>query len=197
MKMRILLLMLLVLFGCGEDKNPTEPEVWKGNTNSFGFPDVSGTFSFTTNQFNGSCSDGSKATSPAITFNIIIVQTDGNLIEGFGTDSTEADPEGYTMISGSGLKGTVEKSDGNSAKFILTNKVVYDVKTSQYTGRMTLNYNITGKFTDKTWTGEYIYQMYLSIGNCKYTTTFRGDKIENALPKVLKKIKLPILMRKI
>lgn len=74
----------------------------------------------------------------------------------------------------------------------MSSTVVYNVNTSTYYGQMTVNYNISGKFTEKSWSGNYIYTIYLSVGNCEYSTTFRGDKITTALPKIIQNDELPI-----
>lgn len=181
MKKIFLLMIIFALFSCSKDSNPTKPEEWQGNLNSYGFPDISGTYSFTTNQFNWKCSDGSVGSTPAVSFNLSVVQLDGNTLQCFNTDTTSTPQAGYTLISSSGLKGTVEKAEGNIADFLLSSTVIYNVVTSTYVGEMTINNNIDGEFTNNSWEGNFTYTMHVRNGSCEYSTTFRGIKLTNKI----------------
>jgi hypothetical protein len=160
---------------CG--KNTTDPPTWEGDINSSGFPEVTGIYAFTTRTIKGSCSDGSSGTYPATSFNVAILQSNGNEIMGYDTDTTSSLPAGYTVISATGLKGTVQKADGATAHFIMTSTVVFNVVSNDYVGRLTITDNISGDFTNDSWSGDYSYTTYITGGSCTYSTTFKGDKV--------------------
>jgi len=139
-------------------------------TNSTGFPEVSGRYSFNTSTFNISCSDGSTATNPAIALNFDITQN-ANVITVVNTNASGGIP-GITILDTTGTTGNVQ----TDSSFIATQ--ISTATITGITGTVSLNYNISGKFTSNGWSGTYIYNMSTaSLGTCTFTSPFSGSKI--------------------
>jgi hypothetical protein len=166
----ITLLSLVSLFfvvGCGGGGGGGDaPE----STNSSGFPDVAGRYSFNTSAIGVSCTDGSTATNPAIALNFDIVQTD-NQITLVNTNAAGGIP-GITIIDSTDASGNVQKN----SKFITSQ--ITTATIDGIAGTVSLNYNVSGTFTSTGWSGTYTFTATSGIlGTCTFSSTFTGDKI--------------------
>jgi hypothetical protein len=163
----ITLLCILAGFGCGKD-NPVIP------TNSSGFPDVAGSYSFVTKTFSASCSDGSGDTSPAVSFNMGVTQN-VNELSLINTSSSGVRP-GITILESTGWGGLIQKNRSFNANQTAT------ARQSGISGILNVSWNMSGTFTNNSWSGNYTVKISsVSFGeSCTYSTTFSGTKIGTA-----------------
>ena len=177
MKKYLILFALIIIQGCssGGGDSTAAPTT----TNPSGYPDVAGTYAFTTGDVNFICSDGSTGVLPPISQNMVVTQTD-NVITLTNPPGTPSDIPGITLISETPNTGTVTTSGSFTTSRIIT--VYFD----QLFTNATVNYSVTGTFTSIGWSGNYRYIVSFTDigGSCDYTTTFSGSKI-NTTPTLL------------
>lgn len=138
--------------------------------NASGFPGVVGRYSFNTSTFDVSCSDGSAGTNPGLGLNFDISQN-ANVITLINTNTSGGVP-GITIIDSTAATGNIQEN----ASFIVSQIVTATI--DGIVGTVTLNYNISGRFTSNGWSGTYIYTASAaSFGSCTFESTFTGTKI--------------------
>ena len=145
------------------------------NINSAGFPVAAGTYAFTTAEISFTCSDNSSGTAPALSQNLVISQVD-NVITMSKPAGTSTDIPGITIINAGDNTGTITKSASFTTSQIIT--VYFD----QLFSNATVNYSVTGTFTNSGWSGNYRFIVTftdLAI-SCDYSTTFSGSKINSS-----------------
>lgn len=162
-----ILILSIILTACGGgDSSPT-------STNSSGFPDVAGRYSFNTGSVSFSCSDGSTGTNPAIALNFDVTQN-ANVITLANTNASGNIP-GITIIDSTDSAGNVQEN----SSFIVTQIATANI--DGISGTVNINYNVTGSFTSSGWSGTYTYTASsASFGSCRFTTSFTGSKITTA-----------------
>lgn len=162
---------LFLIFSCGGDgDNPTPI-----STNSSGFPDVVGRYSFNTTAISVSCSDGYLSSNPAFSHNFDITQ-DVNVITLIDENAGDVVP-GVTILEVSDFSGNVQKD----ATFIANQSITAEVV--DIVGAVHFAYGLSGKFTNFGWSGAFEYTATTSLVSCDYRTTYAGDKITPALAK--------------
>ena len=119
------LLFIISQISCSDDSS-TEPESWGGSMNSSGYPEVSGTYLFITDQVTYTCSDGGTGNIPPFSYELQIVQTQGNMIEAVRSDPDPPLPDGFTVFSASDLEGTIQIPDGNSVAFVMNQNIIFN-----------------------------------------------------------------------
>lgn len=175
-----MLLVALLITACGssggggssEESTPT----WDGPVNSDGYPEVAGTYPFTTKSISMSCSDGSSDTFSAIAFNVTVTQSANKV----SLESDATITPGLTIIETTGTTGNIE----TSGTFIATQTST--VTIDGVIGNITLSYNISGTFTTSGWAGNYKYTAFFQSYSlsCTYTTTYSGNKLSKPLTKL-------------
>jgi hypothetical protein len=165
-----LLLTLTACGGGGGDASPT-------STNSSGFPNVAGRYSFNTGTVSVSCSDGATSTNPAIALNFDVTQN-ANVITLANTNESGNIP-GITIIDSTDSAGNVQQN----SSFITTQIATANI--DGISGTVNLNYNLTGSFSSNGWSGTYAYTASsASLGSCTFTTSFTGSKITTTAAKI-------------
>lgn len=158
-----------VLVGCGGGGDSSAP-LPLGNS---GFPEVSGRYSFNTGQVRMVCTDGSRATNPALALNFDVDQN-ANEITLSSTVSVGATP-GLTVTNSSVAAGNVRPN----SSFIVNQFAV--ARIDNVSGEVNISYNISGSFNQGGWSGSYSYNISSSSsGACDFTTAFSGTKISSA-----------------
>ena len=139
-----------------------------GGDGGSGLGNVSGTYSFSTDTFDWTSTDGSSGSTPAVAFNAQVTQ-DGNTIV---LISDSPDTPGFVIIDESEMTGLIE-SDGS---FIANSTLIGEM--AGIPGRIDIRYTLEGQFTDSGWAGDYTYvASVLDEGvSFTYVTRFRGDK---------------------
>ena len=165
-KIYIISILTIILSACSSEGGDSTP----APTNLSGFPDVAGRYSFNTDTFNISCSDGSTGTNPAIALNFDVIQN-VNVITLVNTDATGGIP-GITFIDSTDTTGNVQ----TNSSFIVTQIATADI--DGISGTVNVNYNLTGSFSSNGWSGAYTYiASSAPSGSCTFTTLFTGTKI--------------------
>lgn len=170
-------LLVVFLFSCGSSGGDGPKPI---NTNSSGFPDIAGRYSFNTAAISGSCDGGPVSYSPALALNFNITQ-DVNVIT-FVSDNVGGEIPGITIIEATDLSGNIRKDATFIVGQIITAEIVDIV------GTVLITYSLSGKFIATGWSGSYEYKAIDSLGPCTYKTTFSGDKITPSLFKAEKNI---------
>ena len=134
-------------------------------------PKVAGRYSFNTSKFTLACSDGSAGTNGGISTTFRIEQ-DGEKIT-LLSENTGPPAPGITIVRATGANGTVS-SDGS---FEIDEKVAANIKGIP--GTVQLTYELDGKFSGKSWSGDYIYRFEISGGTCLFSATFTGKKLKS------------------
>ena len=170
----------IFLAGCSaSSEDSSAPET----TNSSGFPEVSGTYAFTTGNVGFTCSDGSSGSIPPISNNAVISQIN-NVITIAAPPGTNTDIPGITVIEEGDNKGTVTTSGNFTTSKLMT----------AYFDQLALNgsiqYSLTGSFSNSGWSGNYRFIVTFTdiFVSCDYTTTFSGSKVNTNLKIKSKKI---------
>lgn len=159
----LVILTTVALSSCGSGGEvDNQPE----DTNTAGYPDVAGRYSFNTSDFDVSCFDGSTGTNPPIALDLVIYQT-GNAIrmEPFVFSSSD-----IRAMDSTDPQGHVQKDSTFNVNLYITND-------SDSLGTYTINYTWTGNFTSNGWNGSYRYSMGIGLDSCTFTSTFTGDKV--------------------
>lgn len=166
-KFVLVVLFGFVLSGCGSSGDGSGPSA---GTNVF--PQVAGKYSFNTSDFKVTCTDGSTDTSVKISFNIFVSQ-DGNELTMTNETNSDAIP-GISIIEQSLAKGFI-KSDGS---FILNQTIIAEI--DGIPGRETINYSVTGTFSDRDFFGDYVFSVFFQnlVVTCEFEATFTGVKLE-------------------
>ena len=160
----LLAAVIIFLAACGGGGGSTTPT----ETNSSGFPEVAGRYSFNTSNFSVSCSDGSTGTNPPVALNIRVSQTENSLL----LENLSIGPgvPGITIISANNAQGNIQKD----SSFIINQIIIADINGI---GRTTLNYSWTGNFSSSGWSGTYRYSSTFGLDSCTFISTFTGDRI--------------------
>jgi len=136
--------------------------------------DVSGTYTFITDEGQGSCSDGSSGTFSPISMRIPVVQ-DGNWIT-FGNppniDTPIAISPDVTVIDATIPEGALE----SDCDFVVDFKIWTTME--DFSGYQTVNYYFYGTFTDSGWYGTYEFSMNFHDYSvtCDFIASFDGSK---------------------
>lgn len=166
--LRTILVALLVIVStsCGGGGGGSS---WDGALNDAGFPAVAGTYSFSTDDIPGKCSDGSSANDIPIVKNFVVSQTANAItLQGSGQDVP-----GWTILEQTNLVGNVEHNGSFAASKLL------EATVDGLSGIVRISYYLTGEFSPTGWAGDLKYTLTVSslAGSCDYSTTFTGDKI--------------------
>ena len=172
----IISILTIILSACSSGGGDSSP----ASTNSSGYPDVAGRYSFNTGTFNISCSDGSTGTNPAIALNFDVIQN-ANVITLVNTNAAGGIP-GITFIDSTDATGNVQ----TNSSFIITQITTANI--DGISGTVNLNYNQTGSFLSNGWRGTYTYTASsVSLGSCTFTASFTGSKITTPAARVSSK----------
>ncbi|MDH5230927.1 MAG: hypothetical protein OEY38_12745 [Gammaproteobacteria bacterium] len=178
MKSSAILLITTILIGCGVAKNNEEADIeaWSGKFNAAGYPDIDGDYAFITVNIGYRCSDESTGTSEPISFNISVLQDANEITIPNRTD----DLPGLTILEQTEATGLVEKSGAFSA----TKSAIIHIAALD--DDVTYQYSQNGDFTPSSWSGNYKFTAIIPKYqlSCKYSTTFRGDKIASGSNKI-------------
>jgi len=152
------------------DTTPTGMSLTPG-----GYPDVVGTYSFTTEKISYTCTDGSSGTGNEVANNTEISQSE-NIITGKNPSGSSGVTPGVHIIESTGLTGNIQKN----GDVVLNNYATATV--DGVSGNVTLQYHIDGKFTATGWSGNYdMTTFFQSAGvTCTSMTTFSGDKLSGS-----------------
>ena len=167
----IFLLAVVACSGGGGGSNHTSS--WDSLTPG-GYPDVKGTYSFTTEDITYTCSDGRTGTVNKVDYYMNVSQSESTvnankLVPNGGSDL----PAGITIIDATPLSGVIQKN----GEFVLNQTVTAQIEG--ISGNVTYQYVYDGKFTPTGWSGDYSYTAF-SPGEgytCDNETIFYGDKV--------------------
>jgi hypothetical protein len=166
---RLLLIVLagfiLLLSACGSDGK-------KNNSNSSGYPNVAGKYSFLTGDIYAECTDGSSDKLVPTSFNAIVTQSE-NVLTVYNAEGDIEIP-GMTVIDRKDMKGNVEKDASFNLNSVIT------VTIDGFSGVQTVTYYMNGHFTSTGWYGNYEFSIFFPDyqETCNFTTVFSGDEIE-------------------
>lgn len=161
-----ILLVFTVLNGCSDDTNVPPLE-----TNSAGFPQVAGRYSFNTGDFIFACTDGATGINPAVALTIDIVQNDSE-IESINTGTSAVTP-GITIISASRSIGNVDQNGS-----LLLNQTA-TAEIDGIFGTVLITYHVEGRFSSRGWIGIYRFSVAELSRTCNFESLFSGDKVSS------------------
>jgi len=170
-RLLFLSIFIFLLQGCSSSGGNTDPV-----KNSNGFADVAGTYSFITKEIDFTCTDNSSGTIPALSLTSLITQTD-NEITIAPPSGTDTSLSGLSQIVAGDNTGSVESNgDFTTSKFMTA--FIDQLKLNA-----SIQYSVTGKFTNTGWSGDYRYVVTLTdiSVTCDYVTTFSGSKNKSSL----------------
>lgn len=154
---------ILMLSACGGGSSDSD--------DATDYPDVAGRYSFDTDDFDFTCSDGATGTESPISLILNITQDENQISFINESFSERHDISDITFIESTGLNGNV-KEDGS---FVATE--IATVQIDEISGDVTVTYNLSGIFNENGWSGTYVYDAVSSIGSCSFVSSFTGSII--------------------
>ncbi len=153
------------LAGCGGGSSDSG-----GTSGDPVFPSVDGSYSFDTEEFTFTCTDGTQGTEAPISLNLVVTQ-DGNRI--VLDDPNFTGIPGAVVLEDSPVTGNVKEN----SDFNVTSSAIIDFGSP--IGQSNANYNVNGSFADRGWSGDYrVAVAFLELdGSCDYRTTFSGTRL--------------------
>lgn len=164
---------LMMVIGCGGGGSSSSDSGWTGPVTPASYPDVQGKYTLTTTtRLSAVCTDGSTGTQNGIDMTAGIKQVNSALT------FYDLTPTGDIIYEDDQMHGTLT----TSGDFVSTRNMT--VTISGAPGKNTINYKLTGAFTETGWHGIYemkVYNDYIK-GGCTYTAPFTGTQFNSELP---------------